>query len=62
MNMTKREFQLILTGLLCIILVVNILMKYFYPNEVIQYFLDALFFIIFGIGISDVIQRALIKP
>lgn len=62
MNMTNKEFHLLITGLLCIILGVNILLKYYYHNEVTEYFLDILFFTIFGIGISDFIQRLLIKP
>ena len=62
MNMTNKEFHLLTTVLLCIILGMNILLKYYYHNEVTEYFLDMLFFTIFGIGISDFIQRLLIKP
>ena len=60
MKMTDREFHLIITGLLIIILVVNIHMKFYYHNEVIEYFLDIIFFTIFGMGIGDHIKKLII--
>ena len=60
MKMTDREFHLIITGLLIIILVVNILLKFYYHNEVTEYFLDIIFFTIFGIGIGDYIKKLII--
>lgn len=61
MNMTKKEFHLILTGLLCIILAANIIMKHYYHSEVTEYFLNIIFFTIFGIGIGDFIQNLIVK-
>jgi len=61
MKMTNKEFHVIITGVLCLILGVNILMKYFYHNPVTEYVLDMLFFTVFGIGISDFIQKLILN-
>lgn len=61
MKMTNTEFNLIITGLLCIILIMNIIMKLCYSNEVMDYFLNIIFFTLFGIGISDHIKKFLIS-